>query len=98
MPRGYIYAEIEVTDPAVYEEYRKRVPATIAAFGGRYAVRIGDPQVLEGDRDVKRSVILEFDSRERALEWYDSEQYRDVKALRLRSAKTHVVLYTGNDS
>jgi hypothetical protein len=49
MPKGYIYAELEVTDPALFETYRPLAAASIAEFGGRYAVRGGDPKVLEGD-------------------------------------------------
>ena len=49
MPKGYIYAELEVTDPALFETYRPLAAASIAEFGGHYAVRGGDPKVLEGD-------------------------------------------------
>ena len=97
MANGYIYADIEITDPEEYEKYRAAVPATIEAFGGRYAVYRGEPEVLEGNRDVKRAVILEFESRERALAWYNSPQYAGAKAIRHRSAVTHVTLFTGND-
>jgi uncharacterized protein (DUF1330 family) len=97
MAKAYIYAEIEITDPEEYEKYRAAVPATIEAFGGRYAVYRGEPEVLEGNRDVKRAVILEFESRERALAWYNSPQYAGAKAIRHRSAVTHVTLFTGND-
>lgn len=78
---------------AEYDKYRENVPATIDPFGGRYAVYRavyrGESEVLEGDRDVKRAVILEFESRERALEWYNSPQYAEAKAIRQRSATTH---------
>ena len=70
MPKGYIYAELEVTDPALFETYRPLAAASIAEFGGRYAVRGGDPKVLEGDGPPPRSVLLEFDSPQRAMEWY----------------------------
>ena len=96
MAKGYIYADIEVTDPAEYEKYRQLVPATIEAFGGRYVVRGGNPEVLEGAQANRRYVVLEFESRERALEWYQSSQYRDVKAIRVRSTRTHAVLLSGN--
>ena len=62
--------------------------ASIAEFGGRYAVRGGDPKVLEGDGPPPRSVLLEFDSPERAMEWYNSPQYQAALQIRLRSAKT----------
>jgi uncharacterized protein (DUF1330 family) len=96
MPKGYIYAELEVTDPALFETYRPLAAASIAAFGGRYAVRGGDPKVLEGSDPPPRSVLLEFDSPERAMEWYNSQQYQAALQVRLRSAKTKVVMLTGN--
>jgi uncharacterized protein (DUF1330 family) len=98
MPKGYVYAEIQVTDPAAYERYRPLAAASIAAFGGRYVVRRGDPQVLEGGKDVRLVVILEFDSRERAMEWYNSAQYQAAKAIRVSAANTHVVLLSGYDA
>jgi uncharacterized protein (DUF1330 family) len=97
MPKGYIiYAELEVTDPALFETYRPLAAASIAAFGGRYAVRGGDPKVLEGSGPPPRSVLLEFDSPERAMEWYSSSQYQAALQIRLRSAKTKVVMLTGH--
>lgn len=95
MTKGYLYADIEVTDPVEYEKYRQLVPATIAAFGGRYLVRGGDPDVVEGDFSNRRHVVLEFESREKLLEWYHSPQYRDVKAIRIRSTRTNAVILSG---
>jgi uncharacterized protein (DUF1330 family) len=95
MANGYVYGDIEVTDPAEYEKYRQLVPATIAAFGGRYLVRGGDPDIVEGSNPVRRHVILEFESRERALEWYHSPQYRDVKAIRMRATRSNIVILSG---
>jgi uncharacterized protein (DUF1330 family) len=96
MPKGYIYAELEVTDPALFETYRPLAAASIAEFGGRYAVRGGDPKVLEGSGTPPRSVLLEFDSPERAMQWYNSPQYQAALEIRLRSAKTKVMMLTGH--
>jgi uncharacterized protein (DUF1330 family) len=95
MPKGYILAEVEVTDAAAFEQYRKQVPATIAAYGGRYLVRGGETVRLEGDHLAKRFVILEFDSLEQASAWYHSEQYGPVKALRLKAATSQLFMLTG---
>jgi len=97
MSKGYIYAELEVTDPALYETYRPLAAASIAAFGGRYVVRGGDPKVLEGAGPPRRAVLLEFDSPERAMEWYNSPQYQEAAQIRRRSASTKAVLMTGYD-
>ncbi len=79
MPKGYILAEVEVTDAALYEQYVAMVGATVARYGGRFVVRGGNAARLEGDRPTQRMVILEFDSPERASEWYNSEQVRTSK-------------------
>jgi uncharacterized protein (DUF1330 family) len=97
MQKGYIYAEVEITDPAVYEKYRPLAAASTKAFGGRHIVLQGDPKVLEGDRDVRRVLLIEFESRERAMEWYNSEQYQEAKAVRVRGSVTHLTLLSGND-
>ncbi|MDQ2801185.1 MAG: DUF1330 domain-containing protein [Pseudomonadota bacterium] len=98
MTKGYVVADIEITDPAMFEEYRGKAAATITKYGGRYLVRGGDPERLEGDRPVRRWVVLEFVSPERARAWYHSEDYAPVKALRLKSAKTHAFLLAGHDA
>jgi uncharacterized protein (DUF1330 family) len=95
MPKAYLFAELEITDPAIYEQYRSRVPATIAKYGGRYVVRGGDPQTLEGDRPLRRCVILEFDSATRLAEWYHSPEYTPLKELRQKAARTHAFLLNG---
>ncbi|HEY6432815.1 MAG TPA: DUF1330 domain-containing protein [Acetobacteraceae bacterium] len=98
MAKGYVVGEIEVTDPALFEEYRSKVPATIAAYGGRYLVRGGETQRLEGDRPPRRMVVVEFESPRRASEWYHSEEYRPLKALRMKASKGHIVLTAGLDA
>jgi uncharacterized protein (DUF1330 family) len=92
---GYVIAELEITDPAGFEEYRKQVPATIQKYGGRYVVRGGTCQTLEGDWQPKRLVVLEFSSVEQARRWYDSEEYRGPKALRIKTTRSRVVLAEG---
>jgi len=95
MPKGYLLAEIEITNPALFEEYRAKVPASIAKYGGRYLVRGGDPQGLEGDRSLRRCVILEFESPARLAEWYHSPDYAPLKELRQKAAKTHAFVLNG---
>ena len=92
---AYIVAELEVTDPAVFDEYRKGVPATIAAYGGRYLVRGGTLESLEGGWTPKRMVVLEFPTMEQAKRWYGSPEYRGLLAMRQRSTTSRVVLVEG---
>jgi uncharacterized protein (DUF1330 family) len=95
--KGYILAEVEVTDPALFETYRLLAAASIAAFGGRYLVRGGATETLEGGRKSARMVLLEFSSPERAMEWYRSVEYQEALAIRLKAATTEVRLLTGHD-
>ena len=87
--RAYFIVDNEVTDPAGFEEYRKQVPATLQKYGGKILVRGGQVQTLEGDWKPKRIVVTEFPSLEQARRWYDSEEYRPLKALRLRAEPRH---------
>ena len=97
MPKGYILAEVEVTDPALFEAYRPLAAASIAAFGGKYLVRGGAAETLEGGGSPARMVLLEFPTPERAMEWYKSAQYQEALAIRLKAATTDVLLLTGHD-
>jgi uncharacterized protein (DUF1330 family) len=92
---AYLVVDIDVTDPEAYEEYRSLVPPLIAKYGGRYLVRGGAFEKLEGGWTPKRLVLLEFPSAGRAKEFYESEEYRPVKEIRLRSANSSVVLVEG---
>jgi uncharacterized protein (DUF1330 family) len=92
---AYVIAEVTVTDPQGFEEYRQMVPATVAKYGGKFIVRGGQMEKMEGNWEPKRLVILEFDSIERAKQWWASEDYREAKALRQRTAMTNLVIVEG---
>ena len=92
---AYVIADVTVTDPATMEEYRTHVPATLAKYGGRFVVRGGAHQTVEGDWKPDRLVILEFPSMEQARRWYDSEEYRAPKAMRLKAGRTNLVMVEG---
>jgi uncharacterized protein (DUF1330 family) len=92
---AYVIADVTVTDLPAMEEYRKQVPATLAKYGGRFLVRGGAHQVVEGDWKPTRLVVLEFPSLADAQRWYDSEEYRAPKALRMQAGRTSVVIVDG---
>ena len=92
---GYIIAEVLVTDPERYEEYRRQVEGTIAAYGGKYLVRGGNAEALEGDPPRGRLVVLEFDTYEQAKAWYDSQEYAGPKALRQDTSTGRLILVDG---
>ena len=92
---AYIYANIEITDAGLYEQYRREVPAVIAAYGGRYLARGGQAELLEGDADMQRQVILEFANMAALKAFYDSPEYRALRALRQRAGKGSLVAVEG---
>jgi uncharacterized protein (DUF1330 family) len=92
---AYVIADLTITDPQGFEEYRQMVPATIAQYGGKYVVRGGQVETLEGNWDPKRLVIIEFESAERAKQWWACEEYREAKALRQRTAQTNLIIIEG---
>ena len=92
---AYLFANVEVTDAAGYEEYRQRVSATIEAHGGRYVVRGGAAEVLEGEWVPKRMVILEFADMAQLKTWYRSPEYKPLIELRQRTAKSTLVAVEG---
>ena len=92
---GYVVVEIDVKDPAVYEEYKTLSTRAVAAFGGRFVVRGGACETLEGDWRPKRFVILEFPSVARAKEWWASDLYRPAREIREKSAATRMIVVEG---
>jgi uncharacterized protein (DUF1330 family) len=93
--KAYLIAEIEVTDAGAFEEYRKRVPATIEQYGGKYIVRGGQTEPLEGGWSPQRMVVLEFPSLAQALKWYRSPEYAPLITLRQKGSRGKVVMVEG---
>ncbi|HXF78628.1 MAG TPA: DUF1330 domain-containing protein [Usitatibacter sp.] len=92
---AYILAEIEVTNPEGYKAYTAMVPATIEKYGGRFLVRGGNNQPLEGDWPPRRRVIIEFPSFEQARKWFDSPDYEKPRALRKANSNGRLLLLDG---
>ncbi len=91
----YVIADIEILDPVLYEEYREKAPATIAAHGGRYVARGGATELLEGSWSPRRCVILEFPDMEHFRSWWDSPEYTALRALRQRATTGNFVVTQG---
>jgi uncharacterized protein (DUF1330 family) len=94
---AYVIVEIDITDPVGYEEYKKRANATVHKYGGKYIARGGKTEVLEGDWNPKRIVILHFESMDRAKEWLNCGEYREPRKLRHKTAKTNMIVVEGFD-
>ena len=92
---AYIIADIEVVEPEGFADYRTRVPAVIAAHGGRYLARGGAIELLEGDWPAKRIVILEFPDMATLKSFWDSPDYAPLKEIREKSARCRILAVEG---
>ena len=92
---GYVIADVTVTDAEAYADYRALTPATIDAFGGRFLVRGGVCEALEGAWAPGRLVLIAFDGAARAAAWYDSPDYTKARAIRQRASTGSLVLVGG---
>ena len=92
---AYVIAEIEVNNREEYDSYRAGVPETVERYGGKYLVRGGAIETVEGNWAPPRVVVIQFDDMERAKEWYYSEHYKDLKAIRHKAATSKMVFVDG---
>ena len=92
---AYVIAEIEVTNPEGYKGYTAVVGESIRKYGGRFLVRGGAVESLEGDWPARRRVILEFPSVEAAKTWWDSPEYAKPKAMRRAHSTGRLMLLEG---
>ena len=92
---AYIIAHLDVHDPEGAKAYQQAVPPLIAKAGGRYLVRAGDVEVLEGDWRVPRLVVIEFPDRDAAKRFYESSEYQEILPLRLQSCTGDLVIAEG---
>jgi uncharacterized protein (DUF1330 family) len=92
---AYVIADTDIRDHKVYDEYKRQVLPTIAKHGGRFIVRGGKHEVLEGDWHPKRVVVIEFPDMAAAKAWYGSPEYQPLLQLRKPAALDHLVLVEG---
>ena len=92
---AFVIVDIEVTDSAGYEEYKRLAAPTVAAHGGRYVVRGGAAETIEGDWIPHRLVVLEFETVAQARSWWGSLEYATARAIRQRTARTNMVVVAG---
>ena len=95
MPAYVIAAVTEARDQDALAEYRRRNTDVVAAHGGRFVVRGGRHETLEGDWDPLRLVVIEFPDAETARRWYHSDDYAPLRELRRRASDTDIVLVEG---
>jgi uncharacterized protein (DUF1330 family) len=86
---AFVLVEVNIQDPVVYEEYKKLTPGSVVAYGGKFVIRGNPVQVMEGEWKYDRLVMLEFPSKEIALEWYNSKEYQRAKKIRENAASAN---------
>lgn len=94
MPKGYIIGHITVTDPEAYKEYIERDTPILARLGGRFVVRGGTSQIMEGTT-YQRHVVIEFPSYQAALDAYNDPDYQEVADIRRRTAQSVMLVVEG---
>jgi uncharacterized protein (DUF1330 family) len=92
---AYIIVDVTIHNPKAYDDYKQLTPTSIAAYGGKFIVRGGPSESLEGDWNPQRVVVLEFPSLERAKEWWASEEYAPAKKIRQANATTKMLVVQG---
>lgn len=92
---AYIIVEVDIHNAEEYEGYKKLTPASLKPFDGKFVVRGGTIETLEGDWQPKRIVVLEFPTKELAKQWWESEEYAPAKKIRQRTATTKMILIEG---
>ena len=95
MRSGYVIAQLKVTNREKYKEYVSQVSAVVKKFGGEYLVRNGEYQVVEGEDNFPRIVIIKFPTYEKALEWYNSDEYKPIKEIRLANSEGSNIVIRG---
>jgi len=93
---AYLIARVDVTDPDRYEEYKTMAHAAVTAHGGRYVVRGGDHETLEGEVEDRRIVVLEFPDMESARTFYGSAEYTAAKGAREGAATGQFIIVDGS--
>ena len=92
---AYVIVEVQVHDTERYEQYKLLAAASLRAFDGRFVVRGGRAELLEGEIEPSRVVVLEFPTYERAKQWWSSAEYGPAKQLRQAVATSRMVVVEG---
>jgi len=95
MAAYFLFDNVEVTDAVALTEYFPQAAKLVAEHGGRYVAVDAVPEILEGDPGLRSVVLMEFPDADSARAWYDSPEYRPLKAIRHRAARNNAVLIDG---
>jgi uncharacterized protein (DUF1330 family) len=92
---AYIIVDVTIHNTEDYDGYRKLTPASLEKYGGKFIVRGGPTETLEGSWQPGRVVVLEFPTKELAKAWWSSPEYTPAKEIRQRAATTQMILVEG---
>jgi uncharacterized protein (DUF1330 family) len=92
---AYVLVDIDIFDPAGFQEYREAVVPLVEKYEGKYIAVSDKVETLEGSWSPKRIVVIQFPSMARAREWYSCEEYREPCKIRKRTAKSSIILIEG---
>lgn len=92
---AYLIADVDVRDADAYASYGAQVPATLEPYGGRFLVRGGASEVIEGEWTPRRVVVIEFPDADALRRWYNSGAYQGIVGVRWASADASVVAVEG---
>jgi uncharacterized protein (DUF1330 family) len=93
--KAYIIVDVKITDPVRYEDYKKLTPGSLVPYEGKFIVRGGTSETLEGDWKPGRIVVIEFPSMEKAKAWWSSEGYAPAKAIRQSASVAQLIVVEG---
>ena len=92
---AYVISEVETVDPELFEQYRTLAHAAVTKHGGRYIVRGGSIETMEGENSSRRMVIIEFPAAEAAHRWYHSPEYAEALAISRKALKRRLICVNG---
>jgi uncharacterized protein (DUF1330 family) len=92
---AYFIVDVDITDQDTYQTYSTQVPPIVHQYGGRFLVRGGQSETVEGDWRPKRLVVLQFDDMAAAKRFYGSKEYQAIIEFRHRAASSRMVLVEG---
>ncbi|MCY4453440.1 MAG: DUF1330 domain-containing protein [Immundisolibacterales bacterium] len=94
---AYVIAHADITDETLFNQFSERVPGVVAAHGGRFLVRSGDIEVVQGEWNPERIAIVEFDDIEQARAWQESAGYAELRQILNQLGRAHVIIVPGYD-
>ncbi len=92
---AFVILDLSIHDPEEFVKYQKLAPPTVSAYNGKFIVRGGHLTPLEGEWKPERLVIIEFETVEKAKEWYNSEAYKNASIHRNNAATSKILIVEG---